>query len=283
MNAHRGHAELYAEMIEQLGRPIPIAAITQLRAETLSLLADLPEVRGSAEVEGALPRARSVLERALAVALPLLDYGGERGAREVTRMLQILATELGEREGQGGELMLALVLHDLTWTFFADCLARSRPETLSRIGAVAIPRRYRQETLTVLRADDLRHAIAFERGADTTYLSWRDWYLGSELLASLSYVRDRAQLEPFLAEAELIAALAFAQRNDDRSFCAVVSTDSGAERRLRVHLREPESTSALASLLRIPVADLPQELNRLYSLLVGPSRFGGEGPLIPTQ
>lgn len=260
-------AEIYAESVDFLRSRDVVSPVELLRRKAFTLLGGIQVVHNAQEVEATLPAQREALERLLAISVALLDYGGERGVLEVGWMLQVFATELGEKEGDSVEPMLALALRDLSFSLLADCLLRSRLEALPRLGAVAIPGRFEREPWQIFQAPGLRHPNVFERKADVAYASWSQWLPASDLTAALSHVRDAEQYEGAIAEAELIAALAFASRHGERTYCAVVGAEGPAERRFRSHRRDAVAASAIAQFLAVDQGELDENLNRLYATL----------------
>jgi hypothetical protein len=273
--------DIYTESVERLRNQDVVSSVELLRRETFALLESVQVVRTTEEVESALPTQRSTLERLLAISVALLDHGGERGVLEVGWMLQAVATELGEREGEPIEPMLALALRDLSLSVLADCLLRSRLEPLPRIGAVAIPGRFERESWRIFQAANLRHPNALERKADVAYASWSQWLPESTLTSALTHVRDAEAYEGAVAEAELIAALAFANCHGEQTYCAVVGADGPAERRFRGHRRDAAASDALARFLDVDEGQLDETVNRLYSMLNAGGPFGrSRGELI---
>ncbi len=273
-------AEMYADSVNLLRSRDVVGPVESLRRETFALLEGIQVVRNTEEAEAALPAQRATLEHSFAISVALLDYGGERGMLEIGWMLQMLATQLGEKEGDPVEPMLALALRDLSFSLLADCLLRSRLEALPRLGAVSIPGRFERESWPIFQAAGLRHPTALGRRAEAAYVSWSKWLSSSELAAAFTHVRDPEAYEGAIAEAELVAALAFAQRHGDRSFCAVIGAGGTAERRLRGHRRDANAAAALAQLLGIEEEQLDEVLNRLYSALSGGPFGGSQGQLI---
>ncbi len=272
---------IYAESVDRLRTGDRVSPVERLRGETFALLDQIPAARNNVEVGSALPALRSALERPLAVALALLDYGGERGPLEVAWMAQTLATDLGEKEAEPTEPMLALALHDLAFSLLADCLARDRLEPLPSFGAVSVPGRFEPQASPIFQAPALRYLNAFQRGADRAYIGWSEWLAASELTAALSHVRAPDSYRAATAEAELIAALAFAQRHGGRVFCGAIGDGGAAERRLRLRVRDPESARALAAFLALEAGpNLGEGLNQLYQDLAGPDGFGTSTQLI---
>jgi hypothetical protein len=277
----RPAAEIYTESVDHLRSRDVVSPVESLRRETFALLESVQVVRSTEEVEAALPAQRETLERSLTISVGLLDHGGERGVLEVGWMLQTLATELGEKEGEPVEPMLALALRDLSFSLLADCLLRSRFEPLPRIGAVAIPGRFERESWQIFHAVSLRHPNALERKADVAYTSWSQWLPASTLTSVLTHVRNTEAYEGAIAEAELIAALAFASRHGEQTYCAVVGTEGPAERRFRSHRRDAAAADALARFLGVDEGQLDETVNRLYSNLRADGPFGrSHGQLI---
>jgi hypothetical protein len=271
----------YAEALASLRADDLITVVERLRHSTFELLDWLPEGVDGEQAESGFPLLRGRLEQCLAIAQPLLDFAGERGVEEICWMLQTLASEQGDSSNLQGEPMISLALHDLGWTLIADCLARDRLEPLPRLAGVAIPDPYENRATPVLRVSGIRHTNAFEREADSTYRSWRDWLAASDLLAAMSHFGEGSRLTSSLAEAELIAALCFSSEHGERSFCASLGEGAG-ERRLRAHFRNPPAASALAQLFEVEVRGLAERMNELYAQLAGPDRFGPHTTLIAT-
>ena len=274
-------SDLYAESVDRLRLGDRVTPVELLRRETFALLGEISPTRSEADVEAGLPALRAALERPLAVALALLDHGGERGVLEVAWSAQTLATELGEGEAEPTEPMLALALHDLSLSLLADCLGRGRLEPLPRLGGVTVPSRFERQTSPLFQTADLRYPNAFGRSAEQAYTSWSGWFAESGLADTLSYVRDPASFKAAIAEAELVAALVFAQRRDNRTFCAVIGAGGAAERRLRQQVRDLGSARSLATFLALPQGqDLGEALNGLYGRLGGGDGFGTGAKLI---
>jgi hypothetical protein len=272
---------LYAASVDRLRLGDRVTPVELLRRETFALHGEILPAPSEADVEAGLSALRAALERLLAVAFALLDHGGGRGALEVAWSAQTLATELGEGEAEPTEPMLALALRDLSLSLLADCLGRGRLEPLPRLRGVTVPSRFERQTSPLFQTADLRYPNAFGRSAERAYTSWSGWLAESELCDTLSYVRDSAAFKDAIAEAELVAALAFAQHRDNRTFCAVIGAGGAAERRLRQQVGDPRSVRSLASFLALPQGqDLGDALNELYGRLGGGDGFGTGAKLI---
>jgi hypothetical protein len=281
MNTAESASAVYVESVDQLRRGDRVGAVERLRAETFAMAGQDPAVRTEADVEAALPEVRGAVERLLAVAIALLDHGGERGSREVAWAVRTIAAELGETEPGPREPMAALALRDLSFSLLADCLCRGRLDPLPTLAAVVIPGRYEVQGRPLFQAPDLRHPNAFARGADRAYLSWSEWLAGTELTGALTHVRDPSSYEGAIGEAELVAALCFSRRDGDRTYCAVIGAGGVPERRLRGRLGDPGSARALAGFLGLGDGeDLVEALNVLYGQLAGSDGFGTGSPLI---
>ena len=79
----------------------------------------VPEASSAAEVEAGLSQMRDQRETVLAIGMPLLGQGGQRGLIEVRSALQMIANELGGQEGTRREPLLAVALHDALWALAA--------------------------------------------------------------------------------------------------------------------------------------------------------------------
>jgi hypothetical protein len=271
--------DAYAECLDALRSGDSITPVERLRRSTAELLEWLPEGVDAEQAERGFPALHAQLEKCLAPAQPLLDFGGERGASAVCWMLQSLASVHGDSSNLLREPMLSLALHDLTWTVLADCLARDRLEVLPRLVSVTVPDPYGDVApIPVLSTPDVRHTNAFDRGADKTYLSWRNWVLGSQLIKALPHLTVSTRLGDALAETELLAALCFAAQHNE-GFCAALGNQTG-ERQFRTHLRLPGAVQVFAEILNVDLATLPDRANQLYGLLQGPDNRRPRVPLI---
>jgi hypothetical protein len=281
VNEATNPVSLYTEAIDCLRVDDLVSPILRLRQSTVELLDWLPEGVAGEELEGAFPELRSRLERCLAVAQPLLDFGGARGAGEVAWSLQSLALVQGDSANLAREPMASLAIHDLAWSLLADTLARGRLEVLETLAAVAIPNPYEGEATPILQDPNIRHTNVFNRGADRTYSSWREWLTSSELWESMSHFGGPPVLDAPLAEVELISAMCFAATRRDRAYCGSLG-QGGGERLLRAHLRSASGRAGLAELFEVDEPDVAERLNELYALLGDGEGFGPRSPLIAT-
>jgi hypothetical protein len=280
---------IYSEAVDRLRSSDRITPIERLRRETFGLLAAIPIARTTEEVEAALPALRLSVERPLAVALALLDFGDDRGEREVGWAVQTIATELGRREAESTEPLTALSLHDFAFSLLADCFSRGDLRPLPALGAAVVPGRFERRYWPVFQASSVRHPNAFQRGAESAYRSWSEWLAATDLIGSLACVRDGEAYLSACAEAELVAALSFANAHGDRSFCSVVGEEGigeggRAEQMLRQSLRVGSSFESLAGFFGAEPEELVETLNRLYRHLTGPGPFGSSrGLLCPAE
>jgi hypothetical protein len=289
MSSPESAKAIYSDAVDRLRSSDRIIPVERLRRDTFGLLEAIPGARTTEEVEAALPTLRLSVERPLAVALALLDFGGKRGEREVGWAVRTIATDLGRREAESTEPLTALSLYDFAFSLVADCFSRGDLRALPALGGAVIPGRFERRNWPVFQASGVRHPNAFQRDADSAYRSWSDWLSASELVESLAHVRDREAYLSACAAAELVAALSFARAHGDSTFCAVVGREeigegSPAEQMLRGCLRIDGAVESLSGFFDVQPDELTEELNRLYPLLTGGGHFGqARGLLVPTE
>jgi hypothetical protein len=265
-------AEAHDACLAALAEGDFVASVTGLREASAKLHAWLPEGVDGEQLECGFAALHDELEKCLALAQPLLDFGGERGLAEVCSMLQRLAFLRAETSALAREPMVSLGLHDLAWSLLAECLAADRLRSLPRLASVVVLDPQYPEAITLFEHEDLRHPGAFQRGGENAYLAWREWFCSSELIARLPHLGTRESRRAAAAEADLLAALRFAARHGERSFCACLGEGSG-ERRLRAHALGADG-GALGVALGLGPDGLEAALNERYGLLAGPDEFG---------
>lgn len=268
---------LHAEVLGQLAAGDLVGPSETLKWKAVAAIEVLRAPEDAAPEDGPFQLISSEAEEILGVALPLLEYGGRAGEGRVATSFQLIAEESSNETHQQRPLAL-LALHHVLWASVAYCLRHGLLTQLRALAGITVPDPYRSPT-TVFTSSDLRHADAFGRSADQTFLSAANWLGSLSLLEQLPLLRDANAVEIALAEADLIAALRMA-KGDGRVYFHAIGT--GGEGRLRVHLDTPEGAMSLAAIFEESESDLPVVLHRCYANLIGRNEHWREpGRLFP--
>lgn len=206
---------------------------------------------------------------------------GKRGLEEALSALQWVANEQGEREGPGADPLLALAIHDSCWMAAAHALAHDRTDVIPLLGDILIPSSYQDLNAYVFESSDIRHCTAFDRSADKVCASLWQWLGECELRTAIARFHRDEDLDAALSEAELLAALRFAQREGGRSYCHIIGAGGAAERSARRHFATKQGKKHFAALLGVSDAQLAETMNEMYGSLSGLEQWPASGTLIP--
>jgi hypothetical protein len=264
--------EINEQLVEQLGRGDSVGPREALKAQVLTLLATLDDqgeaaanLAGEERVNVFLEAISDELEGFLAVAAPLIEYGGSDGQEAVIRALAQVTSEISREPDH--ENAYYLVTARLLWSTTAFALACDATDFLPRLLRLTVRSAFRNVDELLINDSSARHLEAYGRSADVAFESHRLW------LASLSLLTERypllareQQLERGLAEADLIFAL-----HTDAVGASVSGTyshgahrEGHAEQRLLARVRTPDGREQLVRFFGIPDAALEHQLTELH-------------------
>jgi hypothetical protein len=271
-------AELNSRVVEQLGAGNTVAAREALKAELVAVL-DALDRNDKGEQQVDLGSARQIdnfvdgispeLERFLAVAVPLVEYGGDAGHEAVVNALARVAEQIPrETQTPGWETALYLVTARLLWSTTALALACDRIDFLPRLLRLRTRSRFHGGEELLVDDSSARHLSAYERGADESFDSHNRW------LADLPLCRERypllvreGLLEQALAEADMLFAMHSAGDAVGSTYSHGARREGHAERRLRARVNVPAERAALCTFFNVSDAHLEDELAALHGQL----------------
>lgn len=264
--------ELNEQAVEQLGRRDSVTPREALKTQVVALLAAIDSqgearanVAGEERAKAFLEAISDELEGFLAIAAPLIEYGGSDGQEAVVRALAQVASEISREPDL--ENALYLVTARLLWCTTALALACDATDFLPRLLCLTVRSAFSNVHEPLVEDGNARHLEAYGRSADVAFESHRLW------LASLSLVTERypllardQQLERALSEADLI----FALRTDAvgarirGTYSHGAHREGHAEQRLRTRVRTPDEREQLVRFFGIPDAQLEERLAELH-------------------
>lgn len=264
--------ELNEQAVEQLGRGDTVAPREALKAQVVALLAALD---GQGEARANLAREERAsafleaisdeLEGFLAVAAPLIEYGGSDGQDAVVRALAQVGSEISREPNL--ENALYLVTARLLWSTTGLALACDAADFLPRLLRLRVRSAFRDVEEPLIDDSSARHPEAYGGSAEVAFESHRLW------LASLSLLTERypllareQQLERALAEADLIFALHTDAVADGigATYSHGAHREGHAEQRLCARIRAPDGREQLVRFFGIPDAQLEKRLAELH-------------------
>jgi hypothetical protein len=264
--------ELNRQAVEQLGVGDSVAPREALKAQLVALLRVLDGQAETAANLGDEERASAFLEAIsdelesiLAVAAPLIEYGGSDGQEAVVRGLAQVAGEISREASL--ENAMYLVTARLLWSTTAFALSCDAADFLPRLLRLTVRSAFRDADVPLIDDSSARHPQAFGRGADVAFESHRLW------LESLNLITERypllvreQQLERALAEADLIFALHTdaADMGIRGTYSHAAHREGHAEQRLRARARTPSSREQLVRFFGIPDDHLEERLAELH-------------------
>jgi hypothetical protein len=262
--------DVRAGVIAELSASDLVGPIEKLRAATVDVLEHVQAIDPVGEPDNRIAEMRVKVEPYLALVLPLADHGGERGLEAVLAAVAMFATEEGESSDRpNAEPLLAMALHDLVWTLAAYALTYDRTDIPVSLAEVTIPSRYAGEEVGVFCAVALRHNELHDRNAFKVFESFRSWLVGSQLRGTVSHWKREVDFDAAIEEAELWAALKFANEREDTVWTPLVGSDVRATRSLRSRFLNSRMRSDLSELLGADADHAVDALNRSYANLVG--------------
>ena len=284
MMAEADSAAIYQRVLDELASGDQVHPVEEMKGGTTTLIEQLSELEVDKVAEDSKQTLGPVLERFLAVALPLIVHGCEAGRRTVIGSLQAIANETGTSKGREHEVVFKIALHHLELLILAYALAHDRTDLLVGLTSVSVPNPYDRGQTPIFELADMRHADIFKSNAGDTFESARDIFASGTLRGEIPYLRRDEDLDAALGEAELVSALCLAQGNeDDRrpTYCHIIGADGTPERRLRGRVIGG-SAGDIAMIFSVEPSKLPFTLNDIYRYLASAGPLAGSrGPLIP--
>lgn len=264
--------ELNQQVLEQLGAGNTVAPRESLKDQLVDVLEALDRY-GSDEQHVTLGNAVEVveeigdeLERFLAAAAPLIEYGGEAEQEAVVTTLARIAQEI-DRRPPDWENALYLLAARLLWCTTAFALACDCVGFLPRLLRLSTRSHFRGRDERLVDDNSARYLDAFNRGADESLESHQRWLTSSALVHQRYplFARD-GLLEAALMETDLLFAL-----HSDATESGIRGTYShGAHRtgrpeaRLRARLGSQAQREQLCVFYGIPDEQLEQRLGELH-------------------
>jgi hypothetical protein len=284
--------DLNAQVVEQLGDGNTVAPREALKQQLGALLAALhgqgearANLAGEERVGAFLDAISDELEGLLAVAAPLIEYGGSAGHEAVVRAVAQVTNEISRQPNQ--ENAHYLVAARVLWCTTAFALACDAIDFLPRLLRLTVRSAFRNVDEPLIDDSSARHLEVFGRGADVAFDSHREWLASLDLVAERYPLLAREQLlEKALAEADLIFALHTdaAGRGINGTYSAVAHREGDAERRLRARVRAPDAREQLVRFFAVPDAELEERLDEIHAQLPRQGElYFGEIRLFPGQ
>jgi hypothetical protein len=289
-------AELNKQVIEQIGAGDTVTPREAVKTQLVALLDSIDRHDkgegqiniGGEHAENFIDGIDSELEDLLAIAAPLIEYGGLAGQEAVVSALARVAEQIPrETQTPGWEPALFFVTARLLWSTAAIALACDAVEFFPRLLRVRTRSRYRSVESLVVDDSSARHLDVYGRGADESFESHRRWLAELELLIEryALLVRD-GLLEQALAEADMLFAMHTVATGSSfgQAYSHGAHREGHAERRLRVRVRAPEQRASLCKFFDTPDRELEQRLATLHDGLARQrDLFRGEVQLFPSD
>jgi hypothetical protein len=286
--------DLNQQVLEQLGRGDAVAAREMLKSCVLAILQALDEpqrqedaanLAGEKRVEGFMNGISAELEGFLAVAAPLIEYGGRNGQQAVVYALALVAGEVSDEPSR--ENALYLIAARLLWCTTAFALACDATDFLPRLLRITTHSAFRDADERLIDDSGARHPSAYDRSADVGFESHRLW-LGALPLVQQCYpllARDQ-QLDKALMEADMLFAMHadVAGGSMGGTYSHGAHREGYAEQRLRARVGAPDGREQLCRFFDLADAQLEQRLNELHEgLRRQRDLFMGEVRLFPSN
>jgi hypothetical protein len=227
------------------------------------------------------------LDAFLAVAFPLVEYGGKAGQEAVATSLARIAREADRDTRTPGwsRAMLAIGAR-LLWVCTAFALAASALDFLPRLLRVTNRSKYGDRDEALVSSSSSRFLDAYNGDAAVSFEAHERW------LAERSWIRERYpllshrdELAAYLLEADLVLAIASALADGSGApYCHGAYRDGlPAETRLRAHAAEPAQRGNLCEFLRLPDAELEPRLNEIWVGFRRPGSWVDSTSLLPVR
>lgn len=272
-------AELNAEVIEQLGAGNLVGPREALKAQVEALLQRLERTdQGEGQVnlaeerqlENFIEGISGELQGFLAVAAPLIEYGGDAGQEAVVTALARLAQEI-ERRSQtpGWEQAMYSLVSRLLWVTAAFALACDAIEFVPRLRRVTAPSHYEDRSEPMLDASRARYLPTHDGDAGRSFEAHERWLTELDLIAERYPLLARDdEITTALIEADLLFAMhAVASGGHNGPYSHGARPGGGAEKRLRARAIDPNQRAVLAGFFETEGVELERQLNTLYGAL----------------
>lgn len=284
--------ELNKQVIEQLSAGNTVTPQEMLKDQLVGILEALDQ-NDNGEHQMNLGNALDVvegisdeLEGFLAVAVPLIEYGGEGGQEAVVSALARIAQQI-DRRPPDCENALYLLAARLLWCTTAFALACDTVDFLPRLLRLSTRSHFHGRDERLVDDSSVRHLSAFDRGAGDAFESHQQWITSSALVQRCYPLLARDGLiEEGLMEADMLFAL-----HSDATESSLRGTYShGAHRtgrpeaRLRARLGAPAQREQLSLFFGVPDGQLEQRLAELHEGLPRDrEEFMGDVRLFPGE
>jgi hypothetical protein len=223
----------------------------------------------------------------MAVAFPLVEYGGNAGQEAVAAAIARVAREADrDTRTPGWERAMRALGARVVWVFTAFALATDALDFLPRLLRVVTRSKYGDHDEPLVTSSSARFLDAYNGDAGLSFEAHRRW------LEERSWVGDRYPLlsradefVAYLMEADLVLAIASALSNGAGTpYCHGAYRDGiPAETRFRGHAADPRHRSALCEFLGIADAELEPCVNQIYREFRRPGMWIDEANLLPAR
>jgi hypothetical protein len=283
--------ELNASAVEAIGGGNLVEPIERLKSLTAELLDHLDRIDRPDQASLAQPQQMQACiddlsdetESFLAVAFPLIEYGGPEGHRAVAAALRRLARRADRRGvADGFEAFLYVILARLLWGLTTYALATDRLELLTRLAGLATQSDYDPGRPQALVADArARYLAAYDRDAGTSFEAHLGWLESLDLFESYPLLVAGDELKSALMEADMILGMCLVAESGLDPYSAGARQEWMAERRLVARVADPRQRRALAEFFGCSEEDLEARLSELHAGLRQGGAFRDRTPLFP--
>jgi hypothetical protein len=290
-------AELNEQAISDLGTGNLVAPREALKRQLAALLDALDRHnKGGEQVNlGDRPQLESFidgiggeLEGFLAVALPLIEYGGETGQDAVVTALVRLAQEIERNTTTPGwESALFVIVARLVWVAGAFALACQAVELLPRLTRITVRSGYDGRDQGLLDERRARYLASYSGDARKSFEAHQLWVAELALMADRYPLLARDdELVKALMEADMLFAMhAIATGRHDGPYShGAHQSGQPAEKRLRARVGDPRQRAVLAAFFGASEDKLQERLTALQGSLQRPAgAWTGDLPLFPVE
>lgn len=272
--------ELYRQVIADL----PLAASRDLLTQQIAgLLAEIDrtETEAPQDLDELYRRCGPPAELLLAVAAPLLAYGGQPGSASVAGALQAVADRIDQFGGQGPTIACEDLLGCVAWGLLTLALATDRVDAAAQLTAVCRTSPYDGGVTPLFTDSSMRHPSARGREAGSAYDARVAWLRGLPLLDALPLLARPGGIEAAFAEADFVAALLVARAGAE-VYSRAAFRDGVPESRLSRRASRPEERRGLCRLFGCSDSELETALNAAQALIRSDDPFGWRRSLFPS-
>jgi hypothetical protein len=238
------------------------------------------------QIDNVIAGLDAELDAFMAVAFPLVEYGGESGQEAVAGAIARIARETDRDTRTPGWSRAMLVLGArLVWIFTAFALAEDAVDFLPRLRRISTRSSHGDGNESLITSSSARFLDAYNGDAGLSFEAHQRW------LEERTWVADRYPLlsrenefVAFLMEADLVLAIAAALSDGSGApYCHGAYRDGlPGETRLRAHAADPRHRAILCAFLGIEGVDLEAKVNKIYRGFRRPGMWIDEMNLLPT-